>query len=134
MNREQRTPESLFSEIADYLITRYNTTGVESQIRVTPNLKTITGTVSYDFTADFVLQYQAAEKKLTLILTSKEEGNDTTATMIYTMPEENTVQVSDKWNDKEEMVQTCHNRSLTGNISLGMSYVHTILAFIENLK
>lgn len=134
MNREHRTPESLFNEIADYIITRYNTTGVESQIRVTPNLKTITGTVSYDFTADFLLQYHATEKKLTLTMTSREEGNDTTATVIYTMPEENTVQVSDKWNDKEERVQTCDNRSLMNNVSLGMTYVHTILAFIENLK
>ena len=82
MTNENRTPESLFHEIANYLITHYNTTGVNSQIRVTPNVKTITGTVSYDFTADFTLQYQATEKKLTLILTSKDKGNDTTATMI----------------------------------------------------
>lgn len=132
MTNEHRTPESLFNEIADYLITRYNTTGVESQIRVTPNLKTITGTVSYDFTADFVLQYHATEKKLTLILTSREEGNDTTDTMIYTMPEENMVQISDLWNGKDAKIETYDNRNFPVNVHIGMSYVHSILAFIEN--
>ena len=134
MTNENRTPESLFHEIANYLITHYNATGVNSQIRVTPNVKTITGTISYDFSADFTLQYQAIEKKLTLLLTSKEEGNDTTATMIYTMPEENTVQVSDSWDNKEADIATFNNSSLSGNVGLGMTYVHNILAFIEKLS
>lgn len=133
MQNEHKTPENLFHEIADYLIARYNTTGVNSQIRVTPNIKTITGTVSYDFTADFVLQYHTTENKLTLLLTSKEEGNDTTATIIYTMPEENTVEVSESWNNGETEIKTYDNQIFLSNVSLGMTYVHSILAFIEKL-
>ena len=133
MKNEFRTPEKLFSEIADYIITRYDTADVNSQIRVTPNIKTIMGIVSYDFAADFVLQYHDADNRLTLIMTSRKENDHTTSTTVYTMTGENTVQVSESWDGEEAEVKTYDNQNFMQNVTLGMTYVHSILAFIENL-
>ena len=40
------------------------------------------------------------------------------------------------WNNKEQetRIQTCDNQNLMSNVALGMSYVHTILVFIEKLS
>ena len=138
MTNDPRTPETLFHEIADFLVTRYNTHGVHSDNapESDPNgaLKTISGTITHHFAADFILQFNPYGKRLTLAIHSREEGNTTSAMLIYRAEGEHRVLTSETRNSVEGEEKALDNRDFNDNLSLGMSYVNLVLAFIENLS
>lgn len=137
MKNDPRTPETLFHEIADYLLTHYNTHSVHSENvpESDPNgaLNTISGTVAHHFAADFILQFNPCGKRLTLAIYSREEGNTTSAMLIYRAEGEHRVLTSETWNSEEDEEKAFDNRDFNDNLSLGMVYVNLVLSFIENL-